>query len=1579
MVTAKTRSDLKSAQPELKGKDGAFAKILRERVRDSILPGETPLSSARLDEVTAFLLEAAARRKEGEASVLIRSAQGERRFMRIAVINKDMSFLVDSVSAAVAAHSLSIDLLIHPILPVRRDADGSLEALPEGEGTGEKRESMIYVETARLDAKDRRALESDLKTAIADTRAANTDWPRLKEAIHEDADRLSDAEGAALLRWLGEGMMTHLGHLTRKRDGSHSALLGICRKGGRELAADPTWEAAFAWFDGEHGTPGRAPLIIKANRLSNVHRRVPLDLFIVPVHEKGRVAALSVHAGLWSSAALSTSPTAVPVLRQQLATITRRLDFDPTGHDHKALVHALTVLPHDLIISFSDDDITRVAAAMMGIAERPRPRVSLVTAPLGRHIFAFVWLPRDMLSTSVRLRIQELLEKETGSSTLDWSLMVEGGNLALLRYVLDHRGQDEKPDSAAVDERLQEMLRGWLDAVEQALEQGPEAARAGALAARYAERFPAHYRSTYGPEEAARDIARLRHIATTEGDYPLGRIARLFADPGAKQDRLRLKIYQLSGNLPLSDAVPALENFGFQVLSERPTELTGDYADTIHDFTLGLPAGHEPAALLERAEAIEQAIAEVLNARAEDDVFNRLVTTTALSSQEADWMRAFYRYLRQANIAFTIYTVVDALAGAPAVTRGLIELFRNSHDPAYEGDRAAAAEQAQDVIRAGLVDVNAINDDRILRLYRQTVGAVLRTNAFAPSCAQALALKIDSSQVPGLPRPVPWREIFVYSRRVEGIHLRAGPVARGGLRWSDRRDDFRTEVLGLMKAQRVKNAVIVPTGAKGGFYPKRLPNPAIDRDAWFAEGKESYKLFIRTLLSITDNIVDNTVVHPEHVVIHDGEDPYFVVAADKGTASFSDTANAIAEEHDFWLGDAFASGGSNGYDHKAMGITARGAWISVQRHFLEMGVDVQNDPVRVAGCGDMSGDVFGNGMLLSRSIRLIAAFDHRHIFIDPDPDPEVSFAERKRLFDMPRSSWADYNSGKLSKGGGIFPRTEKRIELSTEALEALGLAEADLKDGALDPDSLISAVLKCPVDLLWFGGIGTYIKAENETQQQVGDPANDLLRVNGETVRAKVIGEGANLGITQAGRIEFALNGGRINTDFIDNSAGVDCSDNEVNIKIALAAARRTGRLSEERRNAILQEMTDEVSELVLEDNRLQALALSVAEKGGARAVAAQSRLIDVLEGMGELDRRTEGLGDNETFVRREAEGHGFTRPELAVLLSNSKLVLQDAIEQSDLAQDATAVPLLMSDFPRQMQDRFRKQLLGHRLRNEIVATVIANRIVNRMGIVHPFELAEEEGAGFAQIGASFVAACNMFGMEAIWDAIDAATMPETARLQLLDQTAAALRGHMADLLRSGASHVPPSTLQDEIGGTVLQLGEQLDALLSDEARGRSLAIETALVDAGAPEELARQVARLFAMDGAIGIARLAHGCKIEPVDLTRAFSEIGTRLRLDWAQAQAAAMNPSDPWERLLVAGLARDFQQMRLDFLRALGTGNRAKDDMAARLDVWIQANEQAIRRFRSMIGRAQSSTPVKAMMLAQLASQARNLLQP
>ncbi|MFW2448734.1 MAG: NAD-glutamate dehydrogenase [Qipengyuania pacifica] len=1551
---------------------GKLQNAITERMRLSLLSGDTPFEQARLADAAAFVGALAADRTLGRSSMAIESVSDERRLTRIAIVNDDMPFLVDSVAASIAALGLSIDRLVHPVIPVERDKKGLLTGIPDGDPEDAYWESMIYIEAARVDAKTRRQLQESLKETLADVRAAVTDWADVQEAMSADAARIreSDEEGAELLEWLNSGMLTQLGHVIQMRDGSQQDARGICRKSAKELLAQASFERAFDWFD--KGKDGRKLLIIKANHLSNVHRRVPLDLFIVPVEEGGKVVALSVHAGVWTSAALAAPPRSVPRLRRQLDALRERHGFDETGHAGKALVHALTTLPHDLLIGFSEEDVERVATTMMSLVDRPRPRLALVEAPLARHLFAFVWLPRDMVATQVRLEIQALLEEAAAARLLDWSLEVEGGNLATIRFVFDIRDGIEAPDEAKLEEQMQTLLRGWSEAVEAELGALEDPTRAAGLALRFAEHFPTGFRGRFGPHEAALDIARLHDLGASVESEEIVRGARLCFGEAEDKGTLRLKLYQSEGSLPLSEGVPALEDFGFYVQSEMPTVLDEGRLGTIHDFLLDLKPGADPKALIDRSSAIEEAIAAVLNAEAENDPFNRLVPEAGLSAREANWLRAFYRYLRQVGMSFTIYTVVDALAAAPDVTRALVALFTARHDPEFGNARDEAIAEARAAIKRGLSKVKAINDDRLLRLYNSFIDAILRTNAFAPAAHEALAFKIDSAKVPNLPKPVPYREIFVYSRRVEGIHLRSGPVARGGLRWSDRRDDFRTEILGLMKAQRVKNAVIVPTGAKGGFYPKQLPNPAIDREAWAAEGRGSYETFIRTLLSVTDNIVDDKVVHPEHVVITDGEDPYFVVAADKGTATFSDIANAIAESRDFWLDDAFASGGSKGYDHKAMGITARGAWVSVQRHFREMGIDVQNESIEVVGCGDMSGDVFGNGMLLSKAIKLVAAFDHRHIFLDPDPDPAASWKERQRLFALPRSSWEDYDSSLISKGGGVFPRDTKSIKLSKVMQAKLGIDQS-----AIEPEALISAILRAPVDLIWFGGIGTYIKASQENNVQVGDPANDALRVDAADVKAKVIGEGANLGITQAARIEFSLHGGRCNTDFIDNSAGVDCSDNEVNIKIALAAAKRSGKLSEPKRVALLESMTDEIAEIVLEDNRLQALALSIAEQGGAGAVPPQLRLIEALEDRGALDRQTEGLASSEALGRRTSEGMGLTRPELAVLLSSTKLVLQEAIEQSSLPDDPSVADLLLDYFPSAMRKKFKAQIEGHQLRREIIATALANRFVNRMGFVHPFELSEEEGVGLADVTAAFIVADRLFGASELWAELETAAMPEDVRIYLFRHMAGALRSQMADLIRVGASTIPPGELITSLQDRVKRLMTGSEELLTDASIRQSNKLRAEFVDMGAPDKLAARVTHLYDLDGAVGLASLSRSAEIDVRELTAAFTDLGERIGLDWAQSTSAMMNPSDVWERLLVAGLSRDFQQMRLEFLRRLSRRKDAKKDPVGAVAIWAEEHAAAIRQFRTMVGRAQAQGEVAPATLAQVASMARNLL--
>ncbi|HXG81445.1 MAG TPA: NAD-glutamate dehydrogenase domain-containing protein, partial [Sphingomicrobium sp.] len=1238
---------------------------LQEALVGNALAGEIEgFTSEEQEEAARFIAEVAYKRRKGEVSIRLESTGGEagRRRMRLAIINDDMPFLVDSISNAIAGRHLTIHRLLHPVVCVDRDESGTLQALEPLCDDKSRRESMMYIELDRADARGRRELVEELHAVLADVRAAVRDWPKMQAQMRADAATVEDPEGAALLNWFADGALTLLGYQVERPGEDPSNTLGIF-----SIPGAPTDKGgsvgAIRYFE----AGGAVPLMAKAERKSTVHRRVPLDLIVVPIRENGKVTGIGVHAGLWTSQALIEPTEDVPLLRKRLLELDEEFGFDPQGHSGKALRHAVSSVPRDLLVNLSEESGRDLVTMAMSLADRPRPAILLLRSILKGHLFAFVWLPRDELNTERRLAIAALLEEATGRPMTSWSVELGEGDLALIRYTLDIEASDPTPDVKELNRRLDEMVRGWEPSVEEALIARVGAGRATRLTMTYAGNFPSFYRNITEPADAAEDILRLQRL-----DDESQRDARLYRESVEGEERLRLKIYRRGGLIPLSEAVPVLENFGFRVLAEIPIELEGESEAHIHDCLLEVADGRSIDEVMARADVIERAIADVLSGKGENDAFNQLVLYAGLEPRPVVWLRAWFRYMRQTGVAFSLATVVDALRRAPKATGALVWLFEAMHDPKAPG-REAAVKAASEAFDEALNEVRGIDDDRILRQMRAVVGATLRTNAFASAAREALAFKIDSKQVPGLPAPIPYREIWVYSPRVEGIHLRGGPIARGGLRWSDRRDDFRTEILGLMKAQLVKNAVIVPTGAKGGFYPKQLPNPAVDRDAWLAEGTESYRIFIRSLLSVTDNIVEDKVVHPADVVVRDGDDPYFVVAADKGTATFSDVANAIALEKGFWLGDAFASGGSNGYDHKAMGITAKGAWISVQRHFLEMGIDVQTQSIRVAGCGDMSGDVFGNGMLLSKAIKLVAAFDHRHIFIDPDPDPAKSWNERKRMFDLPRSSWDDYDRKAMSKGGMIVPRSQKSIDLTPEARAALGI-EAE----TIEPNALISAILKSPVDLLWFGGIGTYIKASHQTHAQVGDPANDALRVDANEVRAKVIGEGANLAINQAARIEFATLGGRINTDFIDNSAGVDCSDNEVNIKIPLNREMREGRLKEQARNKLLAEMTDEVAELVLEDNRLQSLALSIAESRGHLGLPGFVRTIEMLEAGGRLDRKVEGLDSSDVLLRRGHEGHGLTRPELAVILSMSKMTLQDAAEELKLADDPTMEGELM-------------------------------------------------------------------------------------------------------------------------------------------------------------------------------------------------------------------------------------------------------------------------------------------------------------
>ncbi len=1526
---------------------------LHDHLTRGALPGETAgFTREEQAEAAAFVREAADLRAPETAVVRLQSMGGEagNRRMRLALVNDDMPFLVDSVAGVIAGHGLTVHRLLHPIVAAARDKDGRLQGLGEGLA-----ESIIYVELDRADARHRQELVHELESAMGHVRAAVADWKTMLARMTADAEAIgmSDATSAALLRWLANNHFTLLGAAELDAKGKTRGELGILR-GGIDLWQSDAARAAIGRLSKEQ----RRVLILKADRVSPVHRRVPLDVVVVR-REDG---SLSLHAGLWTSAALRTPPMDIPVLRERLTKLDKELGFTPSSHGAKALAHAISTLPHDLLVSFEPKEVRQAALTAMSLADRPRPTLLLLPGALRQHLFAFVWLPREELTTARRHQITAMIEEAVGSKATSWSVEIGDGEMALIRLTTGLDPDRTFPDVAALDRALVEMVRGWAPAVEAELVERVGGNRATRLALTYLPAFPEPYRSRSSAAEGASDILRL---CSLQGDRD--RDVRLTREGEPGSCRMRLKLYRSGGLVPLSEAVPVMENFGFRVLEEVPTVLgESGTLGHIHDFLVELDDGANVSAILARGAVIEASIGAVLEGQAENDAFNQLILLAGLEPQAVVWLRAWFRYLRQTGVAYGLVTVVDALRRSPAATAALIAQFTAAHDPAASAKRDAAVQEQRAALDEALGLIKAIDDDRILRLFRAVVDACLRTNVFAPAAAEALAFKVDPTKVPGLPAPIPYREIWVYSPRVEGIHLRGGPVARGGLRWSDRRDDFRTEILGLMKAQLVKNAVIVPTGAKGGFYAKQLPS-STNRDAWLAEGTESYRIFIRSLLSVTDNIVDEVVVHPEGVVIHDGDDPYFVVAADKGTATFSDIANAISLERGFWLGDAFASGGSNGYDHKAMGITAKGAWIAVQRHFREMGIDVQTQPVTVVGCGDMSGDVFGNGMLLSRSLKLVAAFDHRHIFIDPNPDPETTFAERQRLFDLPRSSWDDYNRKLLSKGGMIVPRSQKQIALSPPARVALGIDAT-----TIDPSALITAILKAPADLLWFGGIGTYVKASAQAHSAVGDPANDTLRVDATDLRVRVIGEGANLAITQAARIEFAEGGGRCNTDFIDNSAGVDCSDNEVNIKIPLHREMREGRLTLDKRNALLAKMTDEVSELVLEDNRLQTLALSVAESGGAVSVPGQVRTLELLETAGRLDRRVEGLESSENLLRRVSDNRGLTRPELSVLLSLSKLNLQDAAEELALADDPMLDGELLAAFPAPMRKSHADAIRRHRLRHEIVATKVANRFVNRLGPSVALDMTEEEGASLAQVVIAFLVAERLLNLDVLWERIENAEITEALRLELFAMTTQSVRAHLADILRAGTGEISVTALHAILEPGLTKLNLAARDIIRSEVKSEANARRDRLEAMGTPTDITRGLVKLYQLDGVFGIAALAHRRHFDELALTRAYVRLGEALGLDWAMGQVGGFQPVDQWERLFIAGLANDFEQLRLDWL-----GRTRAEDPEAAVERWVERQGARIDQFRRLVTRARAVSKPTVPMLAQIANQARILL--
>jgi glutamate dehydrogenase len=1482
----------------------------------------------------------------------------------VRVVSSDMPFLVDSIGIVFSSMNIAVHLIVHPVLRVRRDARGRLLALADDERAGVA-ESWQMMEIDRpADEAQARELLRRLHGALDDVRKAVADFRPMLERVRALANELERsplpvprshaAEARALLSWMHDGHFVFLGyrHYHLKRGRSRDVLvrdpdsgLGILRGTARGRTPAPIV------LTGHLRNKAREPdllVLTKANTPSTVHRASYLDYVGIKTFDAaGSVNGEHRFLGLWTSSAYHSSPAEIPLLRRKLDAVIQHFDLPPQSHDAKAVVNVIENFPRDELFQMSTAELIASVRGIVNLYERRRVRLFARRDAYERFYSCLVYVPRDRYNTEVRERIERIVRQRFGGTDVESQVQISDSNLARLHLLVrTPQGARAVENVAAVEEEIAAAAATWEDRLQQALIARGVARDAVELANRHARMFPPGYRAEVEPAQALDDIADLEALAADPAVPQLN----LRAHAGAPANHVHLRILRSGGLIPISDILPMLENFGLRVLEEHNYSL--QHGMVIQDFLL-------EARDLKRADfaALEPLFKEAFLAawrgEIENDGFNRLLLCAGLSAREIVVLRAYCRYLLQTGIPFSqAYMERVAVSQAP-IARQLVRLFQTQFALDARSREASAERIRQAIVRA-LDQVASLDEDRILRAYLSVIRATLRTNYYQTTSDGTLkswvSFKLDPQAIPELPLPRPKFEIFVYSPRVEGVHLRMGYVARGGIRWSDRREDFRTEVLGLMKAQNVKNTVIVPVGAKGGFYPKRLPAGGSREDVQ-KEGIASYQTFIRGLLDVTDNIVGGKTVAARDVVRRDGDDAYLVVAADKGTATFSDIANAISIEYGHWLGDAFASGGSAGYDHKGMGITARGAWECVKRHFRELGLDIQASEFTCAGIGDMSGDVFGNGMLLSKHTRLVAAFDHRHIFLDPNPNAAASFRERERLFKLPRSSWDDYSRKLISRGGGVWPRSAKSIQLSTEARAMLGLEAA-----AATPVEVMRAVLRMPVDLLWNGGIGTYVKAHDETHADAHDRANDAIRADGREVRARVIGEGGNLGCTQMGRVEYARlggfenRGGRINTDFIDNSAGVNTSDVEVNIKILMADVARKGRLTLAARDKLLASMTDEVAALVLRNNYLQSQALSVLEQRAPERLTEYQSLVRALERGGLLNRGIEFLPDEEEFAERRKQRLGLTRPELAVVLAYSKIWLSNHLLDSDLPDDRYFASEVQRYFPTPLRSRHAREITRHRLKREIVATQTTNSLVNRMGPVFVTRAQEDTAATPSVIARAYTIAREVFSMRALWVDIEALDNRVAAGVQygMFYRTSRLLRHASYWLLRNRDRDLPIETAVRELRAGVQELDSNIDSTMTGGLRAHHDATLAELNGAGVPEKLARRIARLAVLEPALDIVALARSERSRVPEVAHAYFELGVALGLDWLHAQIDRLAVDGSWQATARTGLRDSAMRAHRELTQqVLRTGNARRVD--ERLARWSAERSDALAAWR------------------------------
>jgi glutamate dehydrogenase len=1503
------------------------------------------------------------RREPGQSFVRIFNPERQRDGFEsphtlVQIVTEDRPFLVDSIGIAFARAGLAMHLIVHPVLEVRRDARGRLAGWGTNGGEPRQTESWeLYEIDRQTDPAAIERLRGDLEATLRDVSLAVDDWPAMRERVRSLVAELGReppplpaedvAEARQLLEWMEERHFVFLGyrHYRLERGASEDRLIPDARSGLGILRARGGSRPAATVLTGDlraHARERELLVLTKANSVSTVHRGEYLDYAGVKSFDaRGRVTGEHRFLGLWTSTAYHRSPRDIPVLRRKVDRVIHYFGLDLHGHDGKAVLNVLETYPRDELFQATVEDLVRIARGVVNLYERRTVRLLARRDPYHRFYSCLVYVPRDRYNTEVRQRIEQIILEGFSGRSVESQVQISGASHARVHVVVrtDPPGP-RKVDIAAIERRITEAALTWTDRLREVLVGREGEANGIALASRYRLVFPLAYEEDVAPADALADIADLERLRGAAESRRLS----LHRPPQQKPARMHLKIVRLGDPVPISDLLPILENFGLRVIAERPYELAWPEggAAWIQDFELEHRDGL--AIDIGRIEGrFKEALTMTWSGDAENDGFNRLLLGADLTAREIVVLRAYCRYLLQTGVPFSQAYMERALAANPAIAAGLVRLFEARLDPAAQsaasarrgraGARTDSSAEIAAQIRASLDSVASLDEDRILRAYLGLVQATLRTNFYRRDPEGRplpyLSLKLDPGAIPELPLPRPKFEIFVYSPAVEGVHLRMGFVARGGIRWSDRREDFRTEILGLMKAQNVKNTLIVPVGAKGGFVPKRLPGGS--REEIQAEVIACYRTFIRGLLDLTDNIAGGRVVPPPQVVRRDGDDAYLVVAADKGTATFSDIANSIAAEYGFWLGDAFASGGSAGYDHKKLGITARGGWECVKRHFRELGIDIQKTDFTVIGIGDMSGDVFGNGMLLSRHIRLQAAFDHRHIFLDPSPDAAASFAERQRLFDLPRSSWDDYDRTRISKGGGVFPRGAKSITLAPEARALLGLEST-----ANTPLQVIRAILRLPADLLWNGGIGTYVKSSRESNAEVGDRANDGLRIDGRELKARVIGEGGNLGLTQRGRIEYALTGGRLNTDFIDNSAGVNTSDVEVNLKILLNPIMQAGDLAAGERNRLLASMSTEVCALVLRNNYLQSQAISTLELQTRARLSEFQHLIRSLERSGELNRALEFLPADDELAERRKAGAGLTRPELAILLAYSKIWLNNHLLDSDVPEDPYLSSELERYFPAPVRRRFARAISRHRLRREIIATATTNSLINRMGPTFVARAQEDTGADPAQIARAYTAAREIFEMRTVWERIEDLDNRVPAKVQYAAafETSRLLR-HATYWLLARRHGLKVDSAVAEFRAGVHELQARIGQVLCGSWREQFEQVRTQHLQAGLPPELAARVASLEAHNASLDIVELAGAQRIPVAEAARVYFEAGARTGLDWLRHQIDRLPVEGPWQATARTGLrdaALRLHRRLAERVLSRGRGAGAEERVAA-----------------------------------------------